>query len=148
MYTCTCGFTTKFNPLFINHTTRKCGDDRMFKICEAERMGAFPIDEFIINLIENDEELHHSHKIINFLHQNNKNSIPYFIQPKISFVKGYNNLFKKDKKKGDHHIDYKWSHVNTTDFLEKYIEYYNQNSQKKIKIDNINDYINLLIKQQ
>ena len=145
-YNCLCGFKTPYFPLYINHTTRKCGCERMLKICETERSLSLPIDLFIKKLIENKEELHQSHKIINTLKQNNKNSIPFYILKNVSFIKGWNNL--TPKKEGDKSSDYKWSIINTKEFIHKYIEYYNHHDENEIVIDDIDKYIDLLIKQQ
>ena len=144
-YVCMCGFKTPYINIFNIHKYKRCGAENMLEICKTRRGMALTIDKFIKKLIENDEELHKSHKILNFLYETNIHSLPFHVLKNISFVKGWNNLTKQ--KCGDCYRDYTWSVVNTKEFIDKYIEYYNENSDKKIVIDNIDEYIDMLVKQ-
>jgi hypothetical protein len=144
-YICMCGFKTPYINIFNIHKYKRCGAENMIEICRTRRGMALTIDKFIKILIENDEELHQSHKILNLLYETNENSLPFYVLKNISFVKGWNNLTKQ--KRGDNYCDSTWSVVNTTEFIDKYIEYYNANSNKKIVIDDINEYIDILVKQ-
>mgnify|MGYP003654534070 CR=1 FL=1 len=136
---CVCGFKTPYLQLFAIHTSLKCGYTRIEKTCRLERMKALPIDKFIIDNL-NDISL------CNIIKTKNKNKNPFFIKKKISYVKGWNNLFIK--KKDDDYVCYKWSSINTIEFLKKYIEYYNEHSKNKILIDDYDEIINNMMKLQ
>jgi hypothetical protein len=140
MFTCPCSFKTPYITIFNKHKNKKCGLETMLKICRFERTRSVGIDEFIKKLIKENKELHNYNK-------KDKEQLPFYISENYVIVQGFNNLFKK--KKGDYYIDYKWANVDPVEFIKEYIIYYNENSsEKKIEIENIKEYIDILINLQ
>ena len=165
-FKCNCGCEFKSEIGYKIHISRKCDNGRYLDIIEKERMISKPIDIFIDELYIDipslfiyDNESRYEKLLYCALINIQRRNIPYYIRcQKYTYVKGWNNLLTdENKKEDDTYIDYKWSRVDTKDFINLFVEIVNNlinkriiekklQNAKKIEINDFRSFYNYLKK--